>query len=85
MGGAVAYRVGGYPSAIAAIAMGTLTPLEGFFRAAIVAFGSAKDLHVGHIYIVKLAKFAQASPAMQGLVGEFKALCKLCDCGPGLG
>ncbi|MDQ6868886.1 MAG: hypothetical protein M3178_10950 [Pseudomonadota bacterium] len=77
MGSAVAYRVGGYPSAIADIAEGRLTPLEGFFRAAIVAFGSAKDLSVGHAYILKLTKFAQSSRAMQNLVAEFKTLCKL--------
>lgn len=77
MGSAVAYRVGGYPSAVADIAEGRLTPLEAFFRAVIVAFGSAKDLSVGHAYIVKLAKFVRASRAMQELVGEFKALCKV--------
>lgn len=76
-GGAVAYRTGGYPSAVADIAEGRMTPLQGFFRALIVAFGSAKDLSVGHAYSVKLAKVTKESVAMQDVVKQFKVLCKL--------
>jgi hypothetical protein len=76
-GGAVAYRTGGYPAAVAAIAEGRMTPLQGFFRALIVAFGSAKDLSIGHEYSVKLARFSKNSAAMQDVVKQFKALCKI--------
>lgn len=76
-GGAVAYRTGGYPSAVVDIAEGRMTPLQGFFRALIVAFGSAKDLSIGHAYSVKLAKFSKDSAAMQDVVKQFKVLCKL--------